>query len=80
MGCTVRTRPPLGVVTVGTPRDPSQLHRDAVAIWRLLVELDEDDHRLRSQLLAARQQLRAEAATQWRAAGWRSITDDRASA
>lgn len=54
-----------------------RLHRDAVAIWGLLRDLDDDDHQLRARLLMARDEVRAASARRWRERGWRSITDDR---
>ena len=57
--------------------DPTALHRDAVAVWRLLGDLDPDDHRTRARLLRARDEIRATSARLWRERGWRSIADDR---
>ena len=57
--------------------DATALHRDAVAIWRLLRDLDADDHRTRSRLLQARADVRARSARLWRERGWLPITDDR---
>lgn len=62
--------------TTDTIDDVDQLFRDAVAIRSLLASLDEDDHRLRSELLLARDDVRARAARLWTARGWRPITDD----
>lgn len=56
--------------------DAATLHRDAVAIWRLLASLDADDHRTRARLLEARLEVRATSARMWRERGWPSITDD----
>ena len=58
-------------------RDPDQLFRDALALRALLDDLAPDEHAMRSRLLLARDELRAEAAGLWRARGWRPITDSR---
>lgn len=57
--------------------DASTLHRDAVAIWRLLSDLEADDHGSRARLLQARLEVRARSARLWRERGWTSIADDR---
>lgn len=64
------------VTTAPATRGPDELLRDAWAIRRLLEGLDEDDHDLRIRLLLARDELRLEAARQWRDRGWRPITDE----
>lgn len=56
-------------------RSPDQLLRDAWQIRHLLRDLDADDHVTRTKLLAARDQVRLEAAQQWHERGWRPITD-----
>jgi hypothetical protein len=58
-------------------RDATTLHRDAVAIRRMLDDLGPDEHGLRSRLVSARFAVRAEAATDWRRRGWRPVTDER---
>ena len=58
-------------------RDPEQLFRDALALRALLADLSPDEHAMRSRLLLARDELRAEAAELWRSRGWRPITDSR---
>lgn len=59
-----------------TPPTPGELLRDAWAIRRLLDDLGDDEHRTRAKLLLARDQVRREAARQWRGRGWRPITDE----
>lgn len=65
-------------IVTGTlpPRSPEELLRDAWAIRKLLDDLDADDHDVRVRLLLARDELRLEAARQWRERGWRPITDE----
>lgn len=57
-------------------RSPDQLLRDAWIIRHLLDDLADDEHSTRAKLLAARDQVRREAARQWREHGWRSITEE----
>lgn len=56
-------------------RSPDRVLRDAVIIRDLLDGLDAADHRTRTRLLVARDQVRLEAAQQWHARGWRPITE-----
>lgn len=58
-------------------RDVDELFREAVAIRSLLQSLEADDHHLRSTLLVARDDIRANAARAWASRGWRPITDNR---
>lgn len=57
-------------------RSPDQLLRDAWIIRNLLDDLAVDEHSTRAKLLAARDQVRREAARQWREHGWRPITEE----
>ena len=56
-------------------RSPGALLADALAIRSLLDDLGDDEHRTRTKLLLARDEVRREAARQWREHGWRPITD-----
>lgn len=56
-------------------RTPDQLLHDALAIRRLLDDTGEDEHAARIRLVASQDRVRLEAARQWRAHGWRPITE-----
>lgn len=56
-------------------RTPDQLLREALAIRDLLDDTAEDDHSVRISLTASQDRVRLEAARQWRARGWRPITE-----
>lgn len=60
-----------------TERGPDELFRDALVLRALLDDLGPHEHAMRSRLLLARDELRAEAAELWRSRGWRAITDSR---
>lgn len=57
-------------------RSPDQLLRDAWIIRHLLDDLAVEEHSTRVKLLAARDQVRREAARRWREHGWRPITEE----
>lgn len=56
-------------------RSPDDLLREAWALRSLLDGADPDDHAARIRLVSAQDQVRLEAARQWREHGWRPITD-----
>lgn len=56
-------------------RSPDDLLREAWALRDLLDGADPDDHAERIRLVSAQDQVRLEAARQWREQGWRPITD-----
>lgn len=56
-------------------RTPDQLLREALAIRDLLDDAGADDHAVRIRLTASQDRVRLEAARQWRARGWRPITE-----
>lgn len=57
------------------PRSPDQLLHEALAIRRLLDDTASDDHAARIRLVASQDQVRLAAAREWRARGWRPITE-----